>query len=553
MARRLRPKYFKQVLGQPFPLQFLQNSLYSGSFFPVYLFSGSRGCGKTSTARLFARAINCAAYPDFKKDPSILFPCSTCPSCLAALSGAHPDIIEIDAASHTGVDEVRGIQEASHFIPLQGKMRIYIIDEAHMLSKSAFNAFLKLFEEPPATALFILATTEKEKIPPTVQSRALHLAFKLQSLQELETFIKEVAAQEKLSIKESCFALIARHAHGSFRDALNLLERTAHSAYDMQEELLCGELGLVSPSLLKEIALAIILKDTKKAWNLCAQLEQLPLSPLSIIDSLLELFLSMLKLKHGASSPPPNWCPQEVMQEWVNTVTVERLYAMIDLLWHQETLVAQSHKSSALLSYIIVQLAGQIDFHDIEKQVDSLLSRTKKEGGDRLPPLPPRPLINGIKKEETSSQNSPPIISEAKDQSEGDLWKLFLKEAEACGKLPKSLIAFLSSATFASCSQGVVTLTVRSGDQFIAEQVKEAEPLWKPLLEKFLKGGRIEIKRAFSGAPLSSTTPPPQSITSPFSSHSSNPSSLKKSVSMEKVGEQGVLLAELFGGIIEEK
>lgn len=178
LARKWRSKDFGSIIGQDLSVRMLKNTLYLGNFFPVYLFSGQRGCGKTTTARVFATAVNCDVLSDFQGEPkSHTIPCGLCPSCLEMRAGKHPDFIEIDAASHTGVDNVRQIIEASSLLPLMGKKKIYLIDEAHMLSKAAFNAFLKILEDPPGSVIFILATTDPQKIIETVRSRCFSSFF----------------------------------------------------------------------------------------------------------------------------------------------------------------------------------------------------------------------------------------------------------------------------------------------------------------------------------------------------------------------------------------
>ena len=164
LTRLWRSRRFEEIIGQPLIVRMLKNSLYRDLFFPVYLFAGSKGCGKTSTARVFAAGVNCAQLPYFQKNPENQVPCLACQSCLAFTAGEHPDFIEIDGASHTSVDNVRSIIEASAFLPVLGRKKIYLIDEAHMLSKAACNAFLKILEEPPHSVMFILATTDAHKI-----------------------------------------------------------------------------------------------------------------------------------------------------------------------------------------------------------------------------------------------------------------------------------------------------------------------------------------------------------------------------------------------------
>ena len=179
LARKWRPENFDQIIGQDIPIRMLKNGLYLKKFFPVYLFAGQRGCGKTTSARVFGAAINCENLELFQKNPKEnSLPCLKCNSCQSMLQANHPDFIEIDAASHTGVENVRNILEACSYMPIFGRKKIYLIDEAHMLSKAAFNAFLKILEEPPSSVLFILATTELQKFPQTVLSRCFQIAFK---------------------------------------------------------------------------------------------------------------------------------------------------------------------------------------------------------------------------------------------------------------------------------------------------------------------------------------------------------------------------------------
>jgi len=165
LARKWRSKNFDQVIGQELSVRMLKNSLYRDLYFPVYLFSGQRGCGKTSTARIFAAALNCEQLGVFQQSPKTQsVPCLICTPCQAMIAGRHPDFFEIDAASHTGVDNIRHIIDASQLLPVMGRKKIYLIDEAHMLSKASFNALLKILEEPPRSVVFILATTDPHKI-----------------------------------------------------------------------------------------------------------------------------------------------------------------------------------------------------------------------------------------------------------------------------------------------------------------------------------------------------------------------------------------------------
>ncbi len=217
LYRKYRPGDFSEVVGQEHIVQTLKNSLDSGSISHAYLFSGPRGSGKTTMARIFAKAVNCEA----KKDR----PCNRCDSCLEINAQKSMDLIEIDAASHTGVDEVRELIDGLKFAPVKSKYKIFIIDECHQLSKSASNALLKTLEEPPSHAIFILATTEAHKMLPTIISRCQRFDFKRLHVPQLIEKLEFIAKQEEVKFEEGALQLIALNARGSFRDAESLLDK----------------------------------------------------------------------------------------------------------------------------------------------------------------------------------------------------------------------------------------------------------------------------------------------------------------------------------------
>ena len=265
LARRLRSTSFDQVVGQPLVIRVLKNSLYKNYFFPLYLFSGMRGCGKTTTARVFASAVNCNNLDKFQTDPrNNSVPCFDCKSCIASQEGNHPDIIEIDAASNTGVDNVRLIIENSTYLPLIGRKKVYIIDEAHMLSKAAFNAFLKVLEEPPTNALFILATTEHSKIIDTVKSRSLQIFFRPVLPSVMREYLLSVAKQEKITIEKEAVDIIVSHSEGSVRDALNILEQIRFVANSITKEHVTAMFGQISDLELVQFLDLLINKQLDK-------------------------------------------------------------------------------------------------------------------------------------------------------------------------------------------------------------------------------------------------------------------------------------------------
>jgi len=220
LYRKWRPQTWGDVVGQAHVVQTLRNALRSGRIAHAYLFSGPRGTGKTTTARLLAKAVNCTA-PEGER------PCNQCAVCLAINEGRFLDLIEVDAASNTSVEDVRDLRERVPFSPNEGRFKVYIIDEVHMLSTAAFNALLKTLEEPPAHALFVLATTEVHKVPATVVSRCQRHEFRRLGVDEMASYLAHLARDEKLQAEPEALAMIARQATGSLRDAVSLLDQMA--------------------------------------------------------------------------------------------------------------------------------------------------------------------------------------------------------------------------------------------------------------------------------------------------------------------------------------
>lgn len=225
-VRNHKVKSFKDILGQENVTRFLKNSIYKSYYFPLYLFSGMRGTGKTSTARIFAYSYFCQKRSAFcALQGSIDLPCGECASCIMSFAGRNPNIIEMDAASHTGVDNMRALIESSYLLPIESDKKFYIIDEAHMLSKSAFNACLKIMEEPPKHVHFIMATTEPQKIIETIRSRSIHLHFKSIHHSILSAYLKKILRYDEVEIDDQAAELVAHIAEGSIRDALNILTK----------------------------------------------------------------------------------------------------------------------------------------------------------------------------------------------------------------------------------------------------------------------------------------------------------------------------------------
>ena len=266
IARKYRPQTFDEVVGQQLVTETLKNAISQDRVAHGYVFSGARGVGKTTTARILAKALNCVKGPT-------LAPCGECDSCREIAATTAVDVLEIDAASNRGIDEIRELRENVRYLPSRDRRKIFIIDEVHMLTPEAFNALLKTLEEPPENVLFILATTEPHKIPPTILSRCQHFAFRLVDYGEILDQVRKVAEQEKIQCDEASLSLIAQSAAGSVRDAFSILDQAiAYCGADIQEEPLRRLLGAVPTELLEELLRAVQAADAASVFQLVERL-----------------------------------------------------------------------------------------------------------------------------------------------------------------------------------------------------------------------------------------------------------------------------------------
>lgn len=267
LYRKYRPQNFSEIIGQEHIVQTLTNSISGKSISHAYLFTGPRGSGKTTIARLFAKAINCQSAQAGQNIASFE-PCNKCNSCLEIMQSKSMDLVEIDGASHTGVDAVRELIEGIKFSPISSKYKIFIIDECHQLSKSAFNALLKTIEEPPDHAVFILATTEVHKMLPTIISRCQRFDFKRLQIAEIIKKLEFISKKENIKFEDSALSLIALNARGSFRDAESLLDKCiSFSGADntIKTDDIKNLLGIVDASQISQFVDYLLEKNTKEA------------------------------------------------------------------------------------------------------------------------------------------------------------------------------------------------------------------------------------------------------------------------------------------------
>ena len=299
LYRKYRPKSFDEVIGQEQVVRVLNKSLKQGRVAHAYLFSGPRGVGKTTIARLVAKALNCAKS-DFhgKSDFNGSVPCNTCESCNEFNAGSSFNLIEIDAASNRGIDEVRELRESVRFVPSKGKYKVYVIDECHQLTKDAFNALLKTLEEPPAHAIFILATTELDKVPATIISRTQQFDFRRPSIKDTKNKLAKICGLEEIDFEDEALETIALIAEGSMRDAESVLGRIlAVEDKNVTAEAIYKILGLPKKEYIRNLFSCLASNERGKAFSLISEMVKEGYDMQYIAKILLRYFRNSMLLK----------------------------------------------------------------------------------------------------------------------------------------------------------------------------------------------------------------------------------------------------------------
>lgn len=291
LARKWRPQTFAEIVGQGATAETLKNAITQSRIAHAYLFAGARGVGKTTTARILAKAVNCRRGPTVD-------PCNDCPSCREVTSGQSIDVLEIDAASNRGIDEIRELRESVRYMAARDRYKVFIIDEVHMLTTEAFNALLKTLEEPPPHVVFILATTELHKVPGTILSRCQHFNFRAISYREILERLALIAGEEKIRIGERALSAIARASEGSLRDGESLLDQAISlCGQEVKEEQVRDLLGVVPQQLLEDVAGAVIARDSRRILALVDQVLTSGRNPQQLVRELMGHFRNLLMVK----------------------------------------------------------------------------------------------------------------------------------------------------------------------------------------------------------------------------------------------------------------
>ncbi|MEA2392884.1 MAG: polymerase subunit gamma/tau [Solirubrobacteraceae bacterium] len=389
LYRRHRPRTFADVVGQEHVVRTLRNAVQQGKVHHAYLFVGSRGTGKTSMAKMLAACMNCEHGPTIE-------PCGRCESCLAIAQATSLDVIEMDAASNNSVDDIRELRESVQFAPVSGRSKVYILDEAHMLSSQAWNAFLKTLEEPPPDTIFVLATTEAQKVLPTVVDRCHRFDFARPTVEQIATVITRVSAAEGIDIAPDAVALLARHATGSFRDALGTLEQlVTYTGTNVATDDVLAVLGVAESDLLFDALDAVAAGDARAAWLAAARLADTGRDVSQFLKDLEAHARDLLVVQTLGDVPPElrlTTDRDERLEEQARRVPGQSLVRLLDLLAEALRTVKDGADARTRLEAALVKAAAP----EVDPAARALMARIERleaalAGDGGVPPPAPRP------------------------------------------------------------------------------------------------------------------------------------------------------------------
>ena len=411
LYRKYRPEKFKDVIGQEHITTTLQNQIQNGSFSHAYLFTGSRGTGKTTCAKILARGINCLSLTDGN-------PCGECKNCKAILSDSNPDVIEMDAASNRGVDCIRELRDRIAFAPATSKYKVYIIDEVHMLTTEASNALLKTLEEPPAHAVFILATTEVHKILPTILSRCQRYDFKRIEPECIAKRLEYVAKCEGLELDSEAALLIANIADGGMRDALSILDLASGANSKIDEKLISRVCGRASSDYIFALADSIFNNDTASALCTIAQLHEQSVDMSRLCGEMASFFRTLTLIRAGVDAKTASGTTEEAAKrysDYANKVSIEKAMYCLKVFGEALSTMNTSDRREAFEMAVI-----RLTTPSLDTSSDALLSRIaeleRKLASGNFTVKPSAPTNNAIQtpsqkldlKSQEKAQDVPP-------------------------------------------------------------------------------------------------------------------------------------------------
>jgi DNA polymerase-3 subunit gamma/tau len=401
LARTYRSRHFGELIGQDVLVKTLSNAIDKGRIHHAYMFTGVRGTGKTSTARIFAKAINYVG-PDGKSGPTS-GPTDDCPICVAIGEDRHPDVIEIDAASNRGIDDARQIIENVRYAPVEARYKVFIIDEVHMLTDQAFNALLKTLEEPPPHTVFIFATTEIRKVPVTILSRCQRFDLRRIDAPVLATHYKKIAAAEKIIIEDEAIHLIARAADGSARDGLSLLDQAiAQSGSDpITTQLIRNMLGRTDTDSMADLFRLMMTGDTSDALDLLQKLYNNGATPSALLDDLLEFTHLVTRIKITpdlVNDPGISQHSRQAAKGFADTFEISSLSRVWQMLLKTVNDLAYAPQPQQALEMAIIRTAFAAPMPPLEELLKKapLTEQKTAEAKPVTPPPPPAARLTSV-------------------------------------------------------------------------------------------------------------------------------------------------------------
>ncbi len=460
IARKFRPQIFQDLIGQSHVTQTLQNSLKNDRLPHALLFTGPRGTGKTSSARILAKALRCPDAVNFT-------PCGVCNSCLEIAESRSLDVIEIDGASNNGVDSIRELRDTVAYQPNTGRYKVYIIDEVHMLSSSAFNALLKTLEEPPSHVVFIMATTEVHKIPQTILSRCQRFDFRRISTRAIVEQLKSICAHENVEFEEESLWIVARQGDGSMRDSLTLLDQViSFSNGPLKTQQISEILGLTDRSLLLNALKTLLQSNTPEVIEILKKLNFSGVYPELFARELLESIRTLTLVKVAGSQLEMIDRPDsEITQlaEMAATVTEESLHFLFDMAMKMAQDVAKSADPQIVLEMGLLRMA----------QASKLIDLTKMNfSAPMTAPTAVRSASAPIASASAPAPAKPAVKTFIKAKNPAEKWFSFVNHIRTKDPL---FTAKIENLLFISEEGQLIKISVPAKHMFLTETMKDAE------------------------------------------------------------------------------